>query len=116
MILVIAVFVTFAGSAAAIRRAVQFDPVGVCEVKHERDLGAPSGSDPAQLPSAALAPAIAACFSACFCAPPLLRRGRALSALFAVVVAASVATAMMNLYVDVQAKLRRNSAATARTW
>ncbi len=36
----------------------------------------------------------------------VLRRGRALSALFAMVVAAAVATAMMNLYVDVQAKLR----------
>jgi putative ABC transport system permease protein len=36
----------------------------------------------------------------------LVRRGRALSALLAVVVAASVATAMLNLYVDVQAKLR----------
>lgn len=35
------------------------------------------------------------------------RRGRAFSALFAMVVAASVATAMLNLYVDVQAKLRR---------
>jgi putative ABC transport system permease protein len=37
----------------------------------------------------------------------ILRRGRAASALFAMVVAASVATAMLNLYVDVQAKLRR---------
>ncbi|HET9307078.1 MAG TPA: ABC transporter permease [Candidatus Sulfotelmatobacter sp.] len=37
----------------------------------------------------------------------ILRRGRALSALFAMVVAAAVATAMLNLYVDVQAKLRR---------
>jgi putative ABC transport system permease protein len=37
----------------------------------------------------------------------LVRRGRALSALFAVVVAAAVATAMMNLYVDVGAKLRK---------
>jgi putative ABC transport system permease protein len=37
----------------------------------------------------------------------VLRRGRALSALFALVVAAAVATAMLNLYVDVQAKLRR---------
>jgi len=37
----------------------------------------------------------------------LLRRGRAASALFAMVVAAAVATAMLNLYVDVQAKLRR---------
>jgi putative ABC transport system permease protein len=37
----------------------------------------------------------------------LLRRGRALAALFAMVVAAAVATAMLNLYVDVQAKLRR---------
>jgi putative ABC transport system permease protein len=36
----------------------------------------------------------------------MLRRGRAASALFAMVVAAAVATAMMNLYVDVQAKLR----------
>src|SRR5271156_3717482 len=37
----------------------------------------------------------------------VLRRGRALSALLAMGVAAAVATAMLNLYVDVQAKLRR---------
>jgi len=37
----------------------------------------------------------------------VLRRGRAASALFAMVVAAAVATAMLNLYVDVQVKLRR---------
>jgi putative ABC transport system permease protein len=37
----------------------------------------------------------------------ILRRGRAASALFAMVVAAAVATAMLNLYVDVQAKLHR---------
>jgi len=37
----------------------------------------------------------------------ILRRGRAASALFAMIVAAAVATAMLNLYVDVQAKLRR---------
>ena len=37
----------------------------------------------------------------------VLRRGRAASALFAMVVAAAVATAMLNLYIDVQAKLRR---------
>jgi putative ABC transport system permease protein len=37
----------------------------------------------------------------------ILRRGRAASALFAMVVAAAVATAMLNLYADVQAKLRR---------
>src|SRR5579863_434784 len=36
----------------------------------------------------------------------ILRRGRAASALFAMVVAAAVATAMLNLYVYVQAKLR----------
>jgi len=36
----------------------------------------------------------------------ILRRGRAAAALFAMVVAAAVATAMLNLYVDVQAKLR----------
>jgi putative ABC transport system permease protein len=35
----------------------------------------------------------------------VLRRGRAASALLAMVVAAAVATAMLNLYVDVQAKL-----------
>jgi putative ABC transport system permease protein len=37
----------------------------------------------------------------------VLRRGRAASALLAMVVAAAVATTMMNLYVDVQAKLRK---------
>jgi len=37
----------------------------------------------------------------------VVRRGRAASALFAMVVAAAVATAMLNLYVDVQAKLQR---------
>jgi putative ABC transport system permease protein len=37
----------------------------------------------------------------------ILRRGRAASALIAMIVAAAVATAMLNLYVDVQAKLRR---------
>jgi putative ABC transport system permease protein len=37
----------------------------------------------------------------------VLRRGRAVSALFAMVVAAAVATAMLNLYVDVEAKLHR---------
>jgi len=39
--------------------------------------------------------------------PVLVRRGRTLTALVAVVVAASVATATLNLYTDVQAKLRR---------
>ncbi|HVI08233.1 MAG TPA: FtsX-like permease family protein [Candidatus Binatia bacterium] len=37
----------------------------------------------------------------------VLRRGRAGSALLAMIVAAAVTTAMLNLYVDVQAKLRR---------
>ena len=37
----------------------------------------------------------------------VLRRGRAAAALLAMIVAAAVATAMLNLYVDVQAKLRR---------
>ena len=37
----------------------------------------------------------------------VLRRGRAASALLAMVVAAAVGTAMLNLYVDVQAKLRK---------
>src|SRR5260370_40579089 len=36
----------------------------------------------------------------------LVRRGRALTALLAVAVAAAVATALLNLYVDAQAKLR----------
>ena len=37
----------------------------------------------------------------------VLRRGRAASALLAMVVAAAVTTAMLNLYVDAQAKLRK---------
>src|SRR6266567_7500536 len=37
----------------------------------------------------------------------VLRRRRAAAALLAMIVAAAVATAMMNLYVDVQAKLRK---------
>lgn len=37
----------------------------------------------------------------------ILRRGRAVSALFALIVAATVTTAILNLYVDVQAKLQR---------
>jgi len=37
----------------------------------------------------------------------VLRRGRAAAALVAMIVAAAVASAMLNLYVDVQAKLRR---------
>jgi putative ABC transport system permease protein len=37
----------------------------------------------------------------------VLRRGRAAAALLAMIVAAAVATAMLNLYVDVQAKLQR---------
>src|ERR1700731_5507642 len=37
----------------------------------------------------------------------VLRRGRAASALFAMVVAAAVTTAVLNLYVDVQTKLQR---------
>ena len=37
----------------------------------------------------------------------VLRRGRAASALLAMIVAAAVTTAMLNLYTDVQAKLRR---------
>jgi putative ABC transport system permease protein len=37
----------------------------------------------------------------------VLRRGRAASAMLAMIVAAAVATAMLNLYVDVQAKLRK---------
>ena len=37
----------------------------------------------------------------------VVRRGRALTALLAVVVAAAVSTAMLNLYVDAEAKLRR---------
>jgi putative ABC transport system permease protein len=37
----------------------------------------------------------------------VLRRGRAVSALLAMIVAAAAATAVLNLYVDVQAKLRK---------
>jgi len=39
--------------------------------------------------------------------PALVRRGRALTALLAVIVAASVATATLNLYTDVEAKLHK---------
>ncbi len=46
----------------------------------------------------------------------VLRRGRAASALLAMIVAAAVATAMMNLYVDVQAKLRTEFEITAPMW
>src|SRR3984957_12909528 len=45
-------------------------------------------------------------FTRMFFRAAILRRRRAASALLAMVVAAAVATAMMNLYVDVQAKLR----------
>src|SRR5690242_8151893 len=38
----------------------------------------------------------------------MLRKGQAASALVAIVVAASAATAMLNLYVDVQAKLQKD--------
>ena len=37
----------------------------------------------------------------------VLRRGRAASALLAMIVASAVATAMLNLYTDVQAQLRK---------
>jgi len=37
----------------------------------------------------------------------MLRRGRAMSALLAMIVASAVSTAMLNLYADLQAKLRR---------
>src|SRR5690349_20871274 len=37
----------------------------------------------------------------------VVRRGRAMTALLAVVIAATVATAMLNLFVDVESKMRR---------
>src|SRR5512140_3600877 len=37
----------------------------------------------------------------------MLRKGQAASALTAIIVAAAAATAMLNLYVDVQAKMRK---------
>src|SRR6266545_4892767 len=37
----------------------------------------------------------------------VVRRGRAMTALLAVVIAASVATAVLTLYVDIEAKLRK---------
>src|ERR1700722_510967 len=45
-------------------------------------------------------------FTRMFFRAAVLRRRRAASALLAMIVAAAVTTAMMNLYVDVQAKLR----------
>src|SRR5271167_1078995 len=53
----------------------------------------------------ALAPHVSM-FSRMLLRAAVLRRRRAASALLAMIVAAAVATAMMNLYVDVQAKLR----------
>jgi putative ABC transport system permease protein len=53
----------------------------------------------------ALAPHVSM-FGRMFLRAAVLRRRRAASALLAMIVAAAVATAMMNLYVDVQAKLR----------
>lgn len=49
---------------------------------------------------------IAMYFRMLLCAAKL-RKGQAAAALFAIVVAATAATAMLNLYVDVQAKLRK---------
>ena len=104
VILAIAVIVTFAGSAAAIRRAVRLDPVfalrgeavsAPCRTRAQR-----SGREPRQAPHTSM-------FLRMLMRAAVLRRGRAASALFAMVVAAAVATAMLNLYVDVQAKLRR---------
>ena len=54
----------------------------------------------------AQAPHIVRCFARMLLRAAVLRRRRAASALLAMIVAAAVATAMMNLYVDVQAKLR----------
>ena len=105
VILAIAVIVTFAGSAAAIRRAVSMDPVfALAGRRYERAyvaLGTGSGG------AAVHRARTPRCSCACCVRAAVLRRGRALSALFAMVVAAAVATAMLNLYVDVQAKLRR---------
>jgi hypothetical protein len=113
VILAIAVIVTFAGSAAAIRRAVGSGS-GVCVARGTvsvwikcRDverghvfLGTGLGGRRAHGPHTSM-------FLRMLVRAAVLRRGRAVSALFAMVVAAAVATAMLNLYVDVQAKLRR---------
>ena len=101
VILAIAVLVTFAGSAAAIRRAVSLDPVFALRGEHER-----ANFTNAQDLRPAEPQAHTSMFLRMLVRAAVLRRGRAASALFAMVVAAAVATAMLNLYVDVQAKLQ----------
>ena len=118
VILAIAVIVTFAGSAAAIRERWQWIPYSRCEVKHEHRLNCSGSRHCAIIPEPcgrrAQAPHTSM-FVRMLVRAAVLRRGRAASALFAMVVAAAVATAMLNLYVDVQAKLRREFETTERT-
>ncbi len=76
-----------------------------CEVKHELRSHAAAPRGVAPHPSMFLRMLVRAA---------VLRRGRAASALLAMVVAAAAATAMLNLYVDVQAKLNMNFATTER--
>ena len=110
IIMAIAVFVTFAGSAAAIRRAVKFDPVFALRGEGYRSGCTPLPSDAPHAYSEVAARRAhaphASMFVRMLLRAAMLRRGRAASALLAMIVAAAVATAMMNLYVDVQAKLR----------
>jgi len=73
-----------------------------CEGKHEFTVFARFSR-----PSSKTAIRIAAYFDVrceCCCARPSFARGRAASALLAMTVAAAVATAMLNLYVEVQVK------------
>jgi putative ABC transport system permease protein len=66
-----------------------------------------SGTDTSQVARRRAAAPHTSMFMRMLVRAAVLRRGRAASALLAMVVAAAVATAMLNLYVDVQAKLRR---------
>ena len=103
VILAIAVIVTFAGSAAAIRRAVGSILSSRCEVSCEQahvERRARYCHQPRSSDASFHARAHAGAGSGP--APRTRSFGP-----FAMVVAAAVTTAMLNLYVDVQAKLRR---------
>ena len=105
IILAIAVLVTFAGAQRRFGVRYVLIPSLRCEVRHELPSLAACGSI-AEVAARRAVRRITSMFWRMLMRAAVLRRGRAASALLAMVVAAAVATAMMNLYVDVQAKLR----------
>ena len=104
VILAIAVMVTFAGKRGG-DSAGGWSGSGVCVAR--RIVSVPISHSAQELAASRAGIRIRRCSMRMLVRAAVLRRGRATSALFAMVVAAAVATAMLNLYVDVQAKLRR---------